>query len=111
MTPLSRLTLAAANLYRTTSPSPSHMSNPGRDRTPFLATRKFGFEPSEPTEPNPLTRPRRLPNEPINPLKTNKSDGFVPSPRKPNRRALPHQPPNLVHFLVRHRDTPLRPVA
>src|ERR1035437_5721662 len=81
MTPLSRLTLAAANLYRTTSPSPSHMSNPGRDRTPFLATRKFGFEPSEPTEPN------------------------------PDPRALPHHPPDFVRLLVRHRDTPLRPVA
>ena len=64
MTLLSRLTLAAANSCRSISSSPSHMGNPARDRTPSLATRKFGSEPknsfiynkvklaTEPNEPN-----------------------------------------------------------
>src|ERR1035441_4692929 len=37
--------------------------------------------------------------------------GFVLSFPNPDRRALPHQAPNLVHLLVHHRDAPLRPVA
>src|ERR1035437_3522296 len=68
-------------------------------------------EPTEPNDPNQAKPFRKIPNEPINPLKTHKSFGFVPSFPNPDRRALPHQPPNLVHLLIRHRDTPLRPVA
>src|ERR1039458_1701227 len=37
--------------------------------------------------------------------------GFVPSFSNPDRRALPHQTPDLVHLLIRHRDAPLRPIA
>src|ERR1035438_6665357 len=68
-------------------------------------------EPNQPKESNPVPNPSQIPNEPINSLQTNKSIGFVPSFPDPDRRSLPHQAPNLVHLLVRHRDTPLRPVA
>src|SRR5450631_4534225 len=37
--------------------------------------------------------------------------GFVLSFPYPDRGALPYQPPDLVHLLVRHRDAPLGPVA
>src|ERR1035437_1621911 len=89
MTPLSRLTLAAANSCRTISSSPLHIGNPAREQAPFLATRKFGFEPeksfiynrlslgaepnepTEPKEPKPAPHPPKTPSQFTNSLQTN----------------------------------------
>src|ERR1035437_4146904 len=123
MTPLSRPTLAAANSCHSISSSPSQSATLGETGRSSSQHANLWFEPkksfiynkislgAEPNEPNEAKPFRRIPNEPINPLKTNKSDGFVPSLPNPDRRALPHQPPDFVHLLVRHRDAPLRPVA
>jgi hypothetical protein len=105
MTPLSRLTLAAANSCRTISSSPWQSATLGENGRRSAKPANLGSEPKK------VTNPPKIPNEPSNSLKTHESTGFVFSFPTPDRRALPHQPPNLVHFLVRHRDSPLRPVA
>ena len=129
MTPLSRFTLSAANSCRTFSSSPwqtatlgengrrsMEHANLGSEPKKSFIYNKIGLgaepnEPNEPKEPNQVTHIASIPNEPSKSLKTHKSTRFVFSLPNPDRRPLPHQPPNLVHFLIRHRDTPLRPVA
>src|ERR1035438_3924344 len=104
MTPPSRLAVSTPNPSRTISSSPWQS-----------ATRGENGRRSRRTPQTPATRvadpPNQIPNEAINSLKTNNPIGFVLSFPYPDRRALSHQPPDLVHLLVRHRDTPLRPVA
>src|SRR5674476_936129 len=108
MTPLSRLTVAAANSYRTVSSSswqsatlgekghhslqPAHLGS--EPKKSFIYNKfKLGAEPNEPKEPkepNQVTHTPSIPNEPSKSLKTQESTGFVPSFPNPDRRALPH---------------------
>ena len=124
MTPLFRLTLAATNSSGTIQPATlgenrrrsMEYANLGSEPKKSFIYNKIGLgaepnEPNEPKEPNQVTHTASIPNEPSKSLKTHKSTRFVFSLPNPDRRPLPHQPPNLVHFLIRHRDTPLRPVA
>src|ERR1017187_2862142 len=102
----------AINSLKTNNPIGFVLSFPYPDRRalshqpPDLV--QLGAEPNEPHKPQPpalRTHPTQIPNEAINSLKTNNPIGFVLSFPYPDRRALSHQPPDLVHLLVRHRDT------